>query len=61
MTDSFCGEQFDRDDARIPLQVSVESFLSYPYVDNRAHTGHFFEYMLCEPAGQAFFDSVPRS
>ena len=54
-------EQLDRDGAHIPLQGSVEGFLSYLYVDARAHTGHFLEYILCEPAGQAFFDAVPRS
>jgi len=45
----------------IALEGSVEGFLSYLYVDVRAQTGHFLEYILCEPAGQAFFDAVPRS
>jgi hypothetical protein len=45
----------------IVLQGSVEGFLSYLYVDARSETGHFIEYILCEPAGQAYFDAVPRS
>ena len=55
------NEHFTREEAAIPLQGSVADFLSYLYVDQRAQTGHFLEYILCEPAGQAFFDSVPRS
>jgi hypothetical protein len=54
-------EQVSRNGYARPLQGSVEGFLSYLYVDTRAHTGHFLEYILCEPAGQAFFDGVPRS
>ena len=54
-------EQVSRDGYQTPLQGSVEGFLSYLYVDMRAHTGHFLEYILCEPAGRAFFDAVPRS
>jgi len=54
-------EQVQQAGYRIPLQGSVEGFLSYLYVDMRAHTGHFLEYILCEPAGQAFFDGLPRS
>jgi catechol 2,3-dioxygenase-like lactoylglutathione lyase family enzyme len=55
------NEHFTRNGATIPLQGRVDGFLSYLYVDQRAQAGHFLEYILCEPAGQAFFDSVPRS
>ena len=54
-------QRIGRDGSSIPLVGSVEGFLSYLYVDERARTGHYLEYILCEPAGQAFFDSVPRS
>jgi hypothetical protein len=54
-------EQVSREGYPTPLQGSVAGFLSYLYVDTRAHTGHYLEYILCEPAGQAFFDGVPRS
>ena len=54
-------EQVARDGYTVPLQGSVEGFLSYLYVDTRPHTGHFLEYILCEPAGKAFFEGVPRS
>jgi hypothetical protein len=54
-------EQISRDGYPAALEGSVEGFLSYLYIDTRAHTGHFLEYILCEPAGQAFFDAVPRS
>jgi hypothetical protein len=54
-------QQIGRDGSSVPLVGSVEGFLSYLYVDERARTGHYLEYILCEPAGQAFFDSVPRS
>jgi len=54
-------EQVSRDGYPIALEGRVENFLSYLYVDARAHTGHYLEYILCEPAGQAFFDAVPRS
>ena len=53
--------QVSRDGYPIALEGSVDGFLSYLYVDARAHTGHFLEYILCEPAGKAFFDAVPRS
>jgi hypothetical protein len=54
-------EQVSRDGYPIALEGSVAGFLSYLYVDARAQTGHFLEYILCEPAGKAFFDAVPRS
>ena len=54
-------ERVSRDGYPVPLEGSVAGFLSYLYVDMRAQTGHFLEYILCEPAGQAFFESVPRS
>ena len=54
-------EQLRRDDHPIVAQGHVEGFLSYLYADARQEMGHFLEYILCEPAGQAYFDAVPRN
>ena len=54
-------DRFKHEGYAIPLQGSIEGFLSYLYVDARAQTGHFLEYILCEPAGHAYFEAVPRS
>lgn len=54
-------EELRRGEHPIVLQGGVDGFLSYVYVDARSETGHFLEYILCEPAGRAFFDAVPRS
>jgi hypothetical protein len=55
------NEQVSRDGYPVSLKGSVDGFLSYLYIDTRPITGHYLEYILCEPAGQAFFDAVPRS
>ena len=54
-------EQVRQDGYPVALEGCVDGFLSYLYIDARAQTGHFLEYILCEPAGRAFFDAVPRS
>lgn len=53
--------QLRQGDNPIAAQGSSEGFLEYAYADARKDTGHFLEYIYCEPAGRAFFDAVPRS
>jgi hypothetical protein len=60
-------EEYDQVVARagrcgLPIVMQGNSYgVNYLYLDAKAETGHYLEYVHLDPAAANFFDDVPRS